>query len=228
VPAILVAGCGTGGRTSTVPSEGEAKAATEDRFIERTAHERIAASEPFSDCGSREGTVRTCVSGAAISSAGDCRYLFAVVGPHARVLHEHMYTLRPGEHESNKVLQGLADACKRGPTESTSATTTSAAERTGPIASEPPPSTRTFSGNGIEDIGTLTVSKPAVIHWTAEGESGYDVFYMYSKPTAEGSTIYAGGPNVATGETHVEPGSYPETTVDATGPWRLEVIEGNT
>ena len=71
------------------------------------------------------------------------------------------------------------------------------------------------------------MNKPAVIHWTAEGQSGFEVFYLYSKPTAEAAYIYAGGPNVATGETHVEPGSYPETTVDTTGPWRLEVVEGN-
>jgi len=74
-----------------------------------------------------------------------------------------------------------------------------------------------YSGNGTKNIGTITVSQPSVLHWTApEG------FSITGEATPDEHPI-AVASKASSGESVVEPGTYHDVSVIAVGEWSFTI-----
>lgn len=80
-------------------------------------------------------------------------------------------------------------------------------------ASTPSPEAQTFKGNGVENIGTVTVDVPSTLHWSCPECS---IFSVLAK--SEGASVIAldSQKNTA-GDTAAEPGTYHSVSVQAYG-----------
>jgi hypothetical protein len=81
-------------------------------------------------------------------------------------------------------------------------------------------SANSYSGSGTKTLGTITVSRPSVIHWRASGGA-------FSLGNAiEDSQHIELFSKAASGESTIEPGTYHQVHVDALEAWSFTIDPG--
>jgi hypothetical protein len=78
-----------------------------------------------------------------------------------------------------------------------------------------------YSGNGAKSLGTLVVSQPSTIHWHAAGGA-----FAMGGCTSPCEHSIALDSQATSGESAVEPGTYHEVQVEASGEWGIEITPG--
>ena len=71
-----------------------------------------------------------------------------------------------------------------------------------------------YSGNGEENLGTINVSSSSTLHWTNDGSA------IEIKDDSNGIAVNSEDKN---GTTAVEPGTYKDVFVNATGNWTITI-----
>jgi uncharacterized membrane protein YgcG len=80
---------------------------------------------------------------------------------------------------------------------------------------------KSYSGDGIKSIGTVTVSQPSTLRWHASG----GVFGVTGATSGYEHTI-AIDSKASSGESAVEPGTYHEVGVTGAGEWSFTISPG--
>ncbi len=95
-------------------------------------------------------------------------------------------------------------------------TSTQTATAQGAATAEVPASSGSvsYSGNGGEDLGTINVSSSSTLHWTNDGA------VIEIKDDSSGIAVDSEDSN---GTTAVEPGTYKNVFVNATGNWTITI-----
>src|SRR6202035_412881 len=75
-----------------------------------------------------------------------------------------------------------------------------------------------YAGNGTKEIGTVTVTAPATIHWTC---SRCAFFSLTSMPS--GTSFIAISSTRASGTSAVDPGTYQAVRVISNGDWTVRI-----
>jgi len=81
-----------------------------------------------------------------------------------------------------------------------------------------PQKTRRFSGNGSKNVGTIKVTDDAVLKWK-HSESGEVAFFTISDDDFKINV----SADSRSGETALEPGTYKNVDVSATGDWSMTI-----
>jgi hypothetical protein len=76
-----------------------------------------------------------------------------------------------------------------------------------------------YKGSGNGSIGTITVARQSMLRWTSGG--GFSI-----KNSSEDERSLAFSSGASKGEIPVEPGTYHEVTVSATGEWSFTISPG--
>lgn len=74
--------------------------------------------------------------------------------------------------------------------------------------------TKTFSGSGLKNLGTIRISRGSTLKWTNDG----DLFQIF---TGEGEVLANSQAN--SGDTYVGPGTYTDVEVNAIGNWTITI-----
>jgi hypothetical protein len=78
-----------------------------------------------------------------------------------------------------------------------------------------------YSGDGTKNLGTIIISQPSTLHWKAEG----GVFGVTGATSGYEHSIGISS-QASSGESAVEPGTYKEVNVIATGAWSITISPG--
>jgi hypothetical protein len=76
------------------------------------------------------------------------------------------------------------------------------------------PGSVSYSGNGKKSLGTITVSSSSTLHWTNDGA------LIQINDDSDGIAVNSEAPS---GTTAVEPGTYEDVYVNATGNWTITI-----
>lgn len=100
-------------------------------------------------------------------------------------------------------------------------TATETVTQTSSPAAPAAPRGHSFSGNGTEELGTVTVHAPSTITWHCDGCAA---FALTSHVT--GTEAINVGSSASGGTSHVDPGTYPDTQVISNGSWSVVISPG--
>ena len=78
-----------------------------------------------------------------------------------------------------------------------------------------------YSGDGTKNLGTLTISQPSTLHWHAS-----EGFFGITGATSQYEHSIAISSKASSGESAVEPGTYHEVNVLASGEWSITISPG--
>ena len=82
--------------------------------------------------------------------------------------------------------------------------------------------TKTYTGGGAENIGTINVPVESILHWECP-PCGSDNFIIGNHPN-DSKTITVNQLNATSGETHIEEGAYHAVTVNTEGEsWTIRI-----
>lgn len=82
-----------------------------------------------------------------------------------------------------------------------------------------PHPTRSFSGNGGENIGTLHVPQNSTIKWTNDGS-------LFTVNIVNGGGVYSINSQGSSGTSVLPAGTYPNVGVNAIGNWTIQILPG--
>jgi hypothetical protein len=80
-----------------------------------------------------------------------------------------------------------------------------------PTPSSPPPNSQSFSGNGGENIGTVSLSADSTVHWTNDGDLFQTIDFGINSQGTSGTSALAAG-------------TYRNVEVNALGNWTLRIV----
>jgi hypothetical protein len=80
---------------------------------------------------------------------------------------------------------------------------------------------QSYSGDGTKNLGTVTISQPSTLHWTAGGG-----FFGITGATSGYEHTIAISSQASSGESAVEPGTYKEVNVLGQGGWSITISPG--
>ena len=83
-----------------------------------------------------------------------------------------------------------------------------------------PATANTVRGNGSENLGTITVSSPSTLEWSCT----CGVFSIVSG--LSGTHAIAIDSQASSGQSAVDPGSYPDAQVQSDGTWTVRIVPG--
>jgi hypothetical protein len=103
-------------------------------------------------------------------------------------------------------------------------------EALGPTATTPAPESQaqTYKGNGVQSLGTITVSAPSTLRWSCPECS----IFAVTGTSGSGSAIVIDSQHHSSGESAVEPGTYHSVDVQAyaeggaAGDWTITIASG--
>lgn len=78
-----------------------------------------------------------------------------------------------------------------------------------------------FTGNGTEELGTITARVPSTITWHCEGCAAFAFTSHLS-----GTEAINVGSSASSGTSHLDPGVYPDAQVIANGSWSIVISPG--
>ena len=94
-------------------------------------------------------------------------------------------------------------------------TTTLPAETTTVTARAPKPSSKTYSGNGLKNLGTIEIPTTSTLKWTNDGA----LFQIFADDGVLANS------QAHSGDTVLDSGTYTSVKVNAIGNWTLKITE---
>jgi hypothetical protein len=115
--------------------------------------------------------------------------------------------------ESSTVLRIRTETATGTPTDAQTSTQTATAQG-GAIATVPASGSVSYSGNGGKNLGTITVSSSSRLHWTNDGA------LIQINDDGHGIAVDS---EAHSGTTAVEPETYKNVNVNASGDWTITI-----
>ena len=78
-----------------------------------------------------------------------------------------------------------------------------------------------YQGNGIKNVGTITVGSPSTIQWACQGCATFTLTSGYNGTSAISISSTAGS-----GTSAVDPGTYNDVQVISNGNWAFRIVSG--
>jgi hypothetical protein len=116
--------------------------------------------------------------------------------------------------KSSTVLRTRTETAAGTVTNARTSTQTATAQGGATAAVPASPGSVSYSGNGKKSLGTITVSSSSTLHWTNDGA----LIQIYD----DGDWIPVNS-EAESGTTAVEPGTYKNVYVNATGDWSITI-----
>jgi hypothetical protein len=114
--------------------------------------------------------------------------------------------------KSSTVLRFRTETATGTATNAPSSTQTATAQGGATAAVPASPGSVSYSGNGGKNLGTITVSTSSTLHWTNDGAQ------IQINDDGDGIAVNSEAPS---GTTAVEPGTYKNVQVNASGDWTI-------